>query len=101
MKNLLVMLVVMLALACQAAAANTVMESHQPSVVSAFLAEPYLAALLSLILLIATLIWNTNIIGSWNKLLFIIVIENLDLGSLFLFLRKISGFIFVLVTQKL
>ena len=56
MKNLILMLVVMLTLACQATA-NTVLENHQPSVVSAFLGEPYIAALLSLLVLIATLIW--------------------------------------------
>ena len=57
MKNLILMLVVMLALICQTTA-NTLIENHQSSVVSAFLAEPYLAALLSLIVLIATLIWD-------------------------------------------
>jgi hypothetical protein len=55
MKNLILMLVVMLALFCQATA-NSVGETHNPSVVSAFLAEPYIAALLSFIVLIATLI---------------------------------------------
>jgi len=55
MKNFILMLVVILALACQATA-NTVMENHQQGVVSAFLAEPYIAALFSLIVLIATMI---------------------------------------------
>jgi hypothetical protein len=55
MKNFILMLVVMLALACQATA-NTVSENHQQTVVSAFLAEPYIAALLSLIVLIAAMI---------------------------------------------
>jgi len=55
MKNLILMLIVVLALACQATA-TSVVENHMPTVVSSFLAEPYLAALLSLIVLIATLI---------------------------------------------
>ena len=55
MKNLILMLVVMLGLFCQATA-NSVSESHNPTVVSAFLAEPYVAALLSFIVLIAALI---------------------------------------------
>ncbi len=54
MKNLITLLVI-LVLACQATATELV--SHQQStVVSAMLSEPYLAALLSLVLLIATLI---------------------------------------------
>ena len=55
MKNLILMLVVMLALFCQATA-SSVSETHNPNVVSAFLAEPYIAALLSFIVLIAALI---------------------------------------------
>ena len=56
MKNLILMLVVLLTFACQAAA-NTMTDVHeQGTVVSAMLAEPYLAALLSLLVLIATLI---------------------------------------------
>ena len=55
MKNLIVVLIVMLALACQATA-NAVVDHEQSTVVSAMLSEPYLAALLSLVLLIATVI---------------------------------------------
>lgn len=55
MKNLILMLVVLLALACQATA-NAVDTTHEDTVVSAMLYQPYLAALLSLIALIATLI---------------------------------------------
>jgi hypothetical protein len=55
MKNFLMILVIVLVLACQATA-NTLAVNHDQAVISAMLAEPYLAALLSLVLLIATLI---------------------------------------------
>lgn len=56
MNSLIVTLIVMLCLAYQTAC-NTLTNVHEQStVVSAMLAEPYLAALLSLVLLIATLI---------------------------------------------
>jgi hypothetical protein len=56
MNKLIVLIVVLLALVSQAAA-NTVTDLHEQStVVSAMLYEPYLAALMSLIVLIATLI---------------------------------------------
>ena len=56
MKNLILALVVLMTFAYQATA-NTIADVHeQGTVVSALLSEPYLAALLSLIVLIATLI---------------------------------------------
>jgi Fe2+ transport system protein B len=56
MKNLILMLVVLLALACQATASAVDTTHEDTTVVSAMLYQPYLAALLSLIALIATLI---------------------------------------------
>lgn len=58
MKNLIITLLVVLCLAFQATAQNVAThEFGGPStVVSAMLYEPYVAALLSLVLLIATLI---------------------------------------------
>ena len=56
MNKLIVLIVVLLALVSQATA-NTVADLHEQStVVSAMLYEPYVAALMSLIVLIATLI---------------------------------------------
>ena len=57
MNNLLLMLVVLITLACQVTA-NTIIGSLEYTVVSAMLAEPYFAVLLSLLALIATLIWT-------------------------------------------
>ena len=55
MQNLLITLLIVLALTCQTVAQN--IATHDTyTVVSAMLFEPYLAAFLSLILLIATLI---------------------------------------------
>lgn len=68
MKNLILMLVIILALACQATA-NTVIENHQQTVISAFLAEPYIAAMLSLIVLIATMIWEPSLLILWKTIL--------------------------------
>jgi hypothetical protein len=55
MNKFVVLLVVILSLVSQAAA-NTVADTHDLGVVSAMLTEPYVAALLSLLVLIATLI---------------------------------------------
>jgi hypothetical protein len=55
MQNILVTLLVVLALACQAVAQNVATHDTQ-YVVSNMLFEPYVAAFLSLILLITTLI---------------------------------------------
>jgi hypothetical protein len=54
MKNFILMLVVMLALACQAAAAP-IAASHDQTVVSAFLGENYIVALLSVLVLVLTM----------------------------------------------
>jgi hypothetical protein len=54
MKNLILMLVVMLALACQATASTVA--SHEQTVVSAFLGENYIVALLSVLVLVLTMI---------------------------------------------
>ena len=56
MQNLFLTLLVMLYLTCQAAAQNIATHESVSTVVSAMLFEPYVAAFLSLILLIATLI---------------------------------------------
>ena len=83
MKNFILMLVVILALACQATA-NTVIENHQQSVVSAFLTEPYIAALFSLIVLIATMIWESSL---WILSKSILTLQSSDLKfELFLLL---------------
>ena len=55
MKNVILMLVVMLALACQATA-NSVIENHQQTVVAAFLGETYIVALLSVLVLVLAMI---------------------------------------------
>ena len=56
MKNLVITLVVVLCLAYQAACQNVAVHEAPSTVISAMLAEPYMVALLSLVLLIATLI---------------------------------------------
>lgn len=56
MKNLIVTLLVVLCLTFQAAAQNVATHEAPSTVVSAMLTEPYIAALLSLVLLIASLI---------------------------------------------
>jgi len=57
MKNFILMLVVMIALACQATAAP--IASHdQNTVVSAFLGENYIVALLSVLVLVLTMMWE-------------------------------------------
>jgi hypothetical protein len=55
MKNFILLIVVMLTLACQATA-NSVIENHQQTVVSAFLGETYIVALLSVLVLVLTMI---------------------------------------------
>jgi len=54
MKNFILMLVVMLALACQTVAAP-IAASHDQTVVSAFLGENYIVALLSVLVLVLTM----------------------------------------------
>ena len=56
MQNLLITLLIVLCLGCQAVAQNIATHESPATVVSAMLYEPYVAAFLSLILLIATLI---------------------------------------------
>ena len=56
MQNVFITLLVVLYLSCQAAAQNIATHEAPSTVVSAMLYEPYVAAFLSLILLIATLI---------------------------------------------
>jgi len=56
MKNLIITLLVVLCLAFQATAQNVAVHEAPGTVISAMLYEPYVAALLSLVLLIATLI---------------------------------------------
>ena len=58
MQNLLITLLIVLCLGCQAVAQNIATHEAPGTVVSAMLYEPYVAAFLSLILLIATLIWT-------------------------------------------
>ena len=57
MKNFILMLVVMLALACQTVAAP-IAASHDQTVVSAFLGENYIVALLSVLVLVLTMMWE-------------------------------------------
>ena len=56
MQNLLITLFIVLCLTCQAVAQNVATHDTTYTVVSSMLFEPYVAAFLSLILLIATLI---------------------------------------------
>ena len=56
MKNLLITLLVVICLTFQTAAQEITTHEAPSTVVSAMLAEPYIAAILSLVLLIATLI---------------------------------------------
>jgi hypothetical protein len=56
MKNLVITLLVVLCLAYQTAAQNVATHEAPATVVSAMLFEPYVAALLSLIVLIAAMI---------------------------------------------
>jgi hypothetical protein len=55
MKNFILLIVVMLTLACQVTT-NSVNENHQQTVVSAFLGESYIVALLSMLILVLTMI---------------------------------------------
>ena len=56
MKSIIITLLIVFCLACQTVAQNIATHESPMTVVSAMLYEPYVAALLSLVLLIATLI---------------------------------------------